>query len=215
MCTKWFKIKIESFIEILNEEEKACFFTFLDFMPSYILEKNDKNILSEEDGNLFYEVFLPFLEYAAEFYDLEFDHYEKSYNPQHAYLIFEKCSENKFRVVDNFINDTRNISSEHKQILNGLKRAKKGAFIIYKHTKDGSIFIDEKSLYLVKGVQSNLENMEYIKETPCACMTILIPFKKQITYCGILTPMGTLGPNLKKQYNEFYKKNKNKLLKTL
>lgn len=215
LCTEWFKYSFEEFITSLTNDEKAAFFTFLDFLPSYILEKNDKNILSEEDGILFYKVFMPFLEYAAFYYNLDFDHFDNSYNVHDAYKIFDACSLDKFSIVDNYIKDTNNLPSEHKEILYGLKKFIKGAFTVYKHTKDGSLFYDGKSFYLVKGIQTHLEHMDQLKQTPCICMTMLIPFKDKITYNGLIAPMGTLGPNITKQVNDEYRKKKYNIIKKL
>ncbi len=208
--------KIKYTFQILNDVSKAAFITFIDQMSNYILEKNEDNILSEYEGNLFYKIMMPFISYAAKHYDLEFDFQDKRYNGLQAYEVLNKCIENQFDIVDNYIVE-KALSTEEKQSLLGMKKFVKDRFIVLKHLKNGSVFLDSKdNMYLVKGIISPLEKMEGIDETPAICETFLIPFKDKIIYGSILMlhPIKIVG-NLKKQYDDIYKKNKKYIITKL
>lgn len=210
-----FEYRFANFFEQLDEEEKSIFITFFELLPSYVLQKNQDNILSDEDGKLFYNVLFPFLDYAAFAYDLPFEYENIRFNAHQAYDILQNCIKDDFSIVDNYINDA-NLNDEEKGLILGLKKFKKGPFVVVKHLKAGSVFSDEKNLYLVKGILTAIETMEYIAQTPTLCETVLIPFKNQITYFSVLAPLPiSVGSNMKKHFEDEYKLKKDQIIKKL
>ena len=215
LVSHWFVERFESFLKELTEDEQAICLTFFELLPSYVLIKNQNNILSEEDSELFYKVLLPFLEYVAFAENLEFDFEDKRFNAHQAYDILQVCIKDNFNIVDNYIEDV-NLSLEEKEIVLGLKKFIKGPFIVMKHLNDGSVFEVNQNMYLVKGIITPIESMEAIAKTPAVCETILIPFKDVITYFSVLAPYPiSIGNNMRKQLSKEYKANKDKIIKSL
>ena len=214
-ANQFFIDKLERFIEELDEDEKAMFFTFFDLLPGYVLHKNQENILSYEDGELMYSTLMPFLEYASVYYGLDFDYSDKKFNSFQLYDILLKCVDDKFLIVDDYVKEVKLIEEE-KELVLGLKKFIKGPFMILKHLKDGSIFSSPDNLYFVKGILTPITTMDFISDAPCACETVLIPIKDQITFFFILAPMPiSLSQKLKKQFLKEYKTKKDKIIKKL
>lgn len=215
LASQFFVEELERFIDELDEDEKAVFFTFFDLLPIYVMQKSEENILSYEDGELMYTTLMPFLEYASLYYGLDFDYSDKKFNSFQLYDILLKCVEDKFFIVDDYVKEI-NLTLEQKELVLGLKKFIKGPFMILKHLKDGSVFSSEKQLYFVKGILTPITTMDFISDTPCVCETVLIPIKDQITFFFILAPMPiSLSQKLKKQFMKEYKAKKDKIIKSL
>ena len=61
----------------MSNNEKNAFSTLFDCMPKFILNKNTDNVLSEEGGDLFYKILMPFLKYVGKKYGLPLKMSEK------------------------------------------------------------------------------------------------------------------------------------------
>lgn len=216
LATEYYINQHKRFILDLSKEEENDFFTMLDCMPKYILNKNLKNVLSEEDGNLFYEIMMPFYKYAGEKYGLEFDFHNTQYNATQAQAIIEKCIEDRFKYVYDYLKDN-NLPEEYIAVIRNLKHIIKGPFLILKHLSEGTVFVDGKNnLYLVKGIKSSIEKMEMLCEIPTICDTFLFQFKDSIVYSSILIPYSIqLVGNMKKEYMDLYRRNKDKIIKRI
>ena len=63
---------------------------------------------------------------------------------------------------------------------------------------------------------SKIENISGLTNTPVLCDTILFQFKNHIIYSSAIKSYGIeIVGNLKKHYNDFYKKNKDKIIKKI
>lgn len=206
----------EWFVQNLSDDEKSDFFTLLHCMPQYILNRNLKNVLSEEDGNLFYEIMMPFLKYVGDKYGLEFEFHNMQYNSFQAKEIIDKCVEDKFKYVYDYLKE-KILPEEHIAVIKNLKHTIKGPFLILKHLSEGSVFADGKNnLYLVKGIKTPIEKMEMLGELPTVCDTFLFQFKDSIIYSSIIIPYQIqLVGNMKKEYMDLYRRNKEKIIKRI
>ena len=106
---------------------------------------------------------------------------------------------------------------EEVGILNNLRNFVKGPFVIIKHQKNGSIFMDSQNkLYLVKGIKSPIERMSELEVTPTICDTFIFQFKDSIIYSSIIFPSQIrIVGNMKREYLNIYNKNKNKIIKRI
>lgn len=207
---------LDKFFSSLSNNEKNAFSTLFDCMPKFILNKNTDNVLSEEDGDLFYKILMPFLKYVGKKYGLPFEFYENKYNGFQANEILQKCVQDNFKYINEYINHNA-LLDEEVSILNNLRNFVKGPFVIIKHQKNGSIFMDSQNkLYLVKGIKSPIERMSELEVTPTICDTFIFQFKDSIIYSSIIFPSQIrIVGNMKREYLNIYNKNKNKIIKRI
>lgn len=151
-------------------------------------------ILSTEDGQLFYRLWLPLLDYVNKKYainnrlrnmldakKLDFKEVEKI-----ADKLWDDVS-----VVDEYIaTDAEDLKEEHKEIIGSWKRRIRGEYLLERHLKKGSIFIFTKDerVFQVKGIMSSWEEMLYNLTTPVLMKATIIPFKDVIISDGLVMP---------------------------
>lgn len=216
MASDAFFHSLKSLLSKLTDKEENDLIRLFNSLPRYLLNKNPNNVLPEEDGKLFYQIVMPFLEYVGNKYGIEFNYYNNNYNGIQANEIIIKCTQDNFKYLANYLKENK-LSDEEALILKNFKNSIKGPFIILKHLKNGSVFLDENnSLYLVKGIISPIEQMSGLSETPAMCDTFIFQFKNSIIYSSIIMPYQVqIVGNLKKYYMSYYEKNKDKIITRL
>ncbi len=95
----------------------------------------------------------------------------------------------------------------------------KGSFFILRHLKKGSIFIKENDqVYSVQGIQDPLEEVIPSYALPLMVLAILLPYKGQIIYDGLLQSYSVhFGGGIRSNLNHTYMvaKQKDRILTTL
>lgn len=81
-----------------------------------------------------------------------------------------------------------------------------GTFQIFRHLKKHSIFIGENNqVYGVLGLHDSLEDALYGRTLPLMVNTVLLPFKGQIVYDGILNSYNVyFGSGIRSELNDIY-----------
>lgn len=179
--------------------------------------------LSEEDGKLYYELWLPLLDFINQKYGVNKKVKKmagaKSLDPTDVKAVSDKLCENT-SVIDEYLLVCKDMPDEHRRIIKSWKRCIKGRFIIERHLKSGSILIsvrDEK-VYRVGGIISSIEEMFYYAPMPLMVEATLMPFRDIIITDGLITPYNIImGGNIKRQLKEIYMnaKRNERLLKSL
>lgn len=181
-------------------------------------------ILSVEDGKLYYELWLPLLDFVNQKYKVHKDiiKMEGAENLDTAYV---KEVSNKLcecpSAIDEYLLTCKEMPEEHQNIIKGWKRSIRGKFFIERHLKNGSILIsmEDESIYQVNGINTSIEEMCYGAPMPIMMETILMPFRDIIITDGIIMMYHKfiVGGNMKKMLKDAYiiaKKN-GKITKTL
>lgn len=110
------------------------------------------------------------------------------------------------------------LSAEELQIIEKWTRFIKGSFFISRHLKKGTIFMKDDLVYSVHGIQDALEDVMPSHALPQMVEAVLLPFKGQIIYDGLLSGYnihfgGGIRADLKHTYN--IAKQKNRIVTTL
>lgn len=98
------------------------------------------------------------------------------------------------------------LSDEGLDIVRKWKRFVAGSFQIFRFLKKHAIFIDENShVYAVMGLTESLEEMFYGRRPPIMVQAVLLPFKGDIVYDGMLSSYniffgGGIRSRLKEEY---------------
>ena len=169
--------------------------------------------LSPEDAALFYRLMwelqffvnrrrriLPAVNTARDYERLSMDQKLKVRNAlyDHATLIDDFVAENP-----------AGLSADHLAIVRSWKRFVRGDFFIERFLKKGAFLIggDQKPVvYVVAGINDSLEDMlgPYLA-LPIYVKTVLLPFKGQIIYDGLLEPLSIFfGGGIRSDLRETY-----------
>lgn len=180
--------------------------------------------LSSEDGNLFYTIFLPLLEYVNNKYKvnkkLKSIVTAGSLNPSDVKPIANKIWDN-VTIIEEYINATPVLNEEEKFILRSWKRQFTGKFILERHLKTGSILLsceDDDRVFHVSGIFSSWEEMIPSHFLPIILEATLLPFKDVIISDGLVMPYNVeIGRNMSKSLKEIYMsaKKHNEIIKSL
>ena len=169
------------------------------------------NTLSEEDAKLFYQLWLPLLEYVNKktraVPSLKHIDTAKRLNTTDVKKVAERLWDD-VSLIDRYLQANPEIPEEHREILLGWKRRIRGRFTMERHLKDGSIFIgpeSEETVYLVSGIITSWEEMFDWRPMPVFMNAVLIPFRDVIISDGLNVSYSIMiGTNMKKELKDIY-----------
>jgi hypothetical protein len=114
-------------------------------------------------------------------------------------------------IIDEYINEEKKLSKYDIQILKGWKDKVNGPFMVVRHLKKYSVFMNEKKLYGVIGISNPISEMMPDNMLPIMVKTVLLPFNSQIIYDSTFGVDNVeIGPNMRKSFNESYSEIKKK-----
>lgn len=149
--------------------------------------------LSEDDVKLFYKLMHALLYYANKKFNVIKNVSTKEEffkrDIEETVPLRDKIYKNP-HILDDFANDNpENFNKEELDIILSWKKFKQGEFFLAKHTKECSVFYNEKEkkAYGVTGILDSFEEMSG-GHAPVLMKIVLLPFKDKITYEGIFMP---------------------------
>lgn len=169
-------------------------------------------ILSEEQARLFYDLWIPLLDYVNQKNRLVKELYgmnsPKGLPLKDVMRITNKLWENT-TVIDEYLNvQSEKLTEEQVSIIEGWKRVVQGDFVVERHLKSGSVLVScdrEDEVYIVCGIYSSLREMLEGRPMPQIVHTALIPFDNVIIHDGIIKPYGIcLGKNMADGARQIY-----------
>ena len=166
---------------------------------SYIKQQNA--CLSKSDSKLFYKIYFGLLEFTNKKYEIRnmkiYNHH--GINPYELKDIIDKFWENKEAIVLEFcLANPYKFTKEELEITSEFKKGIRSMFIIAKYDLEYTAFMERDKVYMVKGLNDNIDNIISYKDLPYVAVTSIIPFKNVLTYDGILLGIGV------KMGNSFY-----------
>lgn len=161
--------------------------------------------LARQDVELFYQLWLPMLDYVNKKYRIEPKLGSTGHNANRlAVKVTADYVWSHIQVIDEYLSDT-SLPKEHAQIIAGWKQCKPGRYIVERHLKKGSVFISEKNqtVYMVKGLASTWEEM--VGKTPVLLEATLLPFRDSIISDGLVVPYPVqFGTGIRQAFDEIY-----------
>lgn len=170
--------------------------------------------LKPEEAGLFYEMFLPLLDYVNENYHVTMEtvHFTgERVDPRDAAEVAHFLWE-RTQIIDDYLAGTA-LPEEQCEIVLSWKRCIFGTFIIERHLKKGSVFIstEDHAIYIVNGIIDSWEEM-LPTPTPMIVKTTLLPFRDVIISDGLVSAFPIrFGRNSATEFKDIYmtvKKNK-------
>ncbi|MGF7144126.1 hypothetical protein HNQ56_002557 [Anaerotaenia torta] len=167
--------------------------------------------LSREDGQLYYKLWLPLLDYVNKIYNINSKIKrmadEESLNPNEVKEIADKMWDD-VSVIDGYLEKCSGaLEDEHVDIIRSWKRRIRGQFVLERNLKKGSIFIsmDNQRVYQVCGIISSWEEMFPYAPLPIMMEATFIPFKDTIISDGLVMPYNVvIGHNMAGQLKDIY-----------
>ncbi len=199
---------ITKFLKILNEA--------LDEMPSGVLggytpnqvgdirdrqvqlfrkkdaqyKKQTNAHLSIQDANLFNKIYFALLEYTNKKYKINknFKIYKcKKENSDGLMNVIEKFWKEKETIILEFCKvNPYKFSPEELEFASELKKGMRREFIIARYELDYTAFMVDDRIYMVKGLQGNIDKLIPYECLPFPVMTTIIPFRGNLIYDGII-----------------------------
>lgn len=180
-------------------------------------------ILLPEDGKLFYE-----LMWKLQYYVNQKNGFHKNISSfdEYANLPTEKKLKARDAVwehpdlIDIYVRENPDmLSLAELEIVRKWKGFVKGSFFLLRHLKKGSIFIGDGNLaYSVQGIQDPLDEVIPSYALPQMVLAVLLPFKGQIIYDGLLQGYNIhIGGGIRSNLNHTYTvaKQKDRIITTL
>ena len=166
--------------------------------------------LSQEDGQLYYQLWLPLLDFVNEKYGvssvLKNMATAKGMDPNEVKKVADKLWSD-VSIIDDYLKENEDLPEEHKEIIRGWKRRIQGKFMMERHLKSGTIFIDlaDEEVYQVSGIVSSWEEMFFGSPMPRIIEATFMPFKNVIISDGLVMPYNILiGGGMKRNYKDVY-----------
>lgn len=166
--------------------------------------------LSTEDGQLFYKLWLPLLDYVNEKYKVNEGAAKMAgaerMNPEEVKAVADKLWDD-VTVIDEYLSGQSDMPQEHRAIISGWKRRIRGRFVLERHLKKGSILIsmEDEKVYQVSGIISSWEEMFPFGPMPLMLEATLMPFKDVIISDGLIMPYNVIiGGNVARSLKEVY-----------
>lgn len=178
---------------------------------SYIKQQNA--CLSKKDAKLFYKIYFALLEFTNKKYKIKNMkiYNQHGINPYELKEIVDKFWENKDAIVLEFcLVNPYKFNKEELEITSEFKKGIRGMFIIAKYDLEYTAFMNEDKIYMIKGLNDNIDNIISYKDLPYVTITSIIPFKNVLTYDGMLLGMGVKMGNsfddmVEKEYDNMMK----------
>ena len=162
--------------------------------------------IEPKDAKLFYKLYFALLEYTNNTYKVN-PRIKKIYNqqfinPENIKDIVEKLWNNKDKIIDDFIKlNPYNFNNTEKMIITGFKKGIRKEFIIAKYEKKYTLIMpmdNEKIAYMVKGINTSIDEVVHSEDLPFIVKTTLLPFKDNIIYDSLFFAYAmSIGPNIK------------------
>ena len=153
----------------------------------YIKQQNA--CLSKKDAKLFYKIYFGLLEFTNKKYKINknikiYNH--NGINPYELRDIVDKYWENKVAITFEFcLANPYKFTKEELEITQGFKNGIREIFIIARYELEYTAFMHKDKIYMVKGLNDNIDNIISYKDLPSPVITSIIPFKNYLVYDGM------------------------------
>ncbi len=170
-------------------------------------------ILSEQDREVFFSLFLPLLDYVNRRTGAEESLRSIMQSGRNVIVKLRIIAQKLWKDVS-YIDDylalpeNEEMPQELREIVFGWKRHIDGDFIFERQLAHGAIFIDSKTqeVYLVKGITDSWRDMIPNLEPPISLEATLIPFKDVIISDGLVMVRGvSFGRHYIDSFREIYR----------
>ena len=177
-------------------------------------QKQQNACLGEKKSKLFYKLYFALLEFTNQKYKINPNYKiykQHGINPQEITNIIDMFWKNKDLIILEFcIDNPYKFTKEEIKLLDGFKKGIHDSFVLVQYERDYTLLMKNGKIYMVKGLNDNIDNIITYDKLPCFVETSLIEFNGNIVYDGIISSFPVkFGMNfiktVEKEYNESMK----------
>ena len=166
--------------------------------------------LSQEDGQLYYKLWLPLLDFVNRKYrvsrKLKSIATAKELDPTEIKKVANRLWSD-VTIIDDYLKERGDLPEEYRKLIQSWKRRIQGRFLMERHLKKGTIFIslENEEVYQVSGIISSWEEMFYGAPMPLILEATFMPFRDVIISDGLVMPYNVLvGGGMKRMFKNVY-----------
>lgn len=163
--------------------------------------------LSEKEVKKFYRYYFSLLDYTNKKFKvkpaMEINPYG-SVDPQKLIDVIEVFWENKDTIIDEYLKkNPLKLSPRGMRSIEAFKDGIRDEFILVQYEKEYAVFMNEEHVFMVKGLNVNIDEVIDPMSLPTIVTTALIPYEGHIVYDSVLQtmPIG-IGPNTAKTFEK-------------
>lgn len=159
-------------------------------------------VLEPQDLRLFFELWLPLLDYV----NGKCKVLEGAAKTIEDVKSIANCLWARPQMIDEYLAQA-GLPAEHAALVAAWKRCIPGRYVIERHLKKGSIFLNtaDWSVYLVSGLQSSWEEMLSGRPLPAMVSATLIPFRGRIVTDGLIEASAVcFGRDYREKFRKIY-----------
>lgn len=164
----------------------------------------------QEDGQLYYRLWLPLLDYVNGKYQVSSQLKNiataKVLDPEEVKKVANTLWSDE-TIIDEYLKEREELPEEHKDIIRSWKRRIQGQFMMERHLKKGTIFIslENEEVYQVSGIISSWEEMFYGAPMPLIVEATFMPFRDVIISDGLVMPYNIIvGGGMRQMFKDVY-----------
>lgn len=173
-------------------------------------QKQQNACLGEKESKLFYKLYFALLEFTNQKYKINPNYKiykQHGINPQEITDIIDMFWKNKDLIILEFcIVNPYKFTKEEIKLLDGFKKGIHDSFVLVQYERDYTLLMKDGKIYMVKGLNDNIDNIITYDKLPCFVETSLIEFNGNIVYDGIISSFPVkFGMNFIKTVEKEYK----------
>ena len=173
-------------------------------------QKQQEACLGEKESKLFYKLYFALLEFTNQKYKINPNYKiykQHGINPQEITDIIDMFWKNKNLIILEFcIVNPYKFTKEEIKLLDGFKKGIHDSFVLVQYERDYTLLMKDGKIYMVKGLNDNIDNIITYDKLPCFVETSLIEFNGNIVYDGIISSFPVkFGMNFIKTVEKEYK----------
>ena len=173
-------------------------------------QKQQNACLGEKKSKLFYKLYFALLEFTNQKYKINPNYKiykQHGINPQEITDIIDMFWKNKDLIILEFcIDNPYKFTKEEIKLLDGFKKGIHDSFVLVQYERDYTLLMKDGKIYMVKGLNDNIDNIITYDKLPCFVETSLIEFNGNIVYDGIISSFPVkFGMNFIKTVEKEYK----------
>ena len=151
--------------------------------------KQQNACLSKKEADLFYKIYFGLLDFTNQKFKIKpgYKIYNKTgINPQDISEIVDKFWKTKDGVVLEFcLANPYKFNSEEIKMTQNFRKGFRDMFIIVEYQKDYTAMMCNDKAYMIKGINSNIDEVIPYKDLPYVVLTSIIPFGDKLIYDGL------------------------------